>query len=136
MLCVSGCALRYGRLDFHAVFDEQIAFEMWVHRRMLRILWRHHISNQKVLTRARTQPELLVSIKKRNITYYGHIIRSEKYHFIQLIIQGKIESRRPPGRRRTSWLINLRQWFGKSTGPLYRAVASKIQIVLSIANFR
>ena len=48
--------------------------------------------------------------------YLGHIMRNQKYELLQLIVQGKIQGKRKPGRRRTSWLKNLRQWFGASSG--------------------
>ena len=38
--------------------------------------------------------------------------------------------------RRLSMLKDLRQWFGKSTTSLFRAVASKVQNALMIAKLR
>jgi len=44
------------------------------------------------------------------MAYFGHVMRDEKYQLIQLILQGKIDGIRGQGRRRTSWLKNIRQW--------------------------
>ncbi|CAH2236323.1 jg10705 [Pararge aegeria aegeria] len=59
---------------------------------------------------------------------------TKKYELLLLIVQGKVAGRRRPGRRRISWLKNLRQWFGKSTKSLFRAAVSKVEIALMIAN--
>jgi len=40
--------------------------------------------------------------------YLGHVIRNEKYQFLQLIIEGK----RGIDGKKISWLRNVRQWTG------------------------
>ena len=116
--------------------DKINAFEMWVYRRILKISWMDRVTNAEVLARMNTSLTLLISVKKRKLLYFGHVMRNEKYRLLHLIIQGRIEGRRAPGRRRTSWLKNLRQWFGKSTRSLFRAAASKVKIAMMIANLR
>jgi hypothetical protein len=55
------------------------------------------------------QKELLTTIKARKLEYIGHIIRNnQRYNILQLILQGKIEGIISVGRRRISWLENLR----------------------------
>lgn len=39
-------------------------------------------------------------------------MRNHKYQFLHLIIEGKIEGRRGLGRKKMSWLRNVRQWTG------------------------
>ncbi|CAH2267750.1 jg15167 [Pararge aegeria aegeria] len=113
------------------------AFEMWVYRRMLKISWTDRVRNSTVLQRMGKVPEVLLTIKKRKLEYFGHVMRNtKKYELLQLIVQGKVAGRRRPGRRRISWLKNLRQWFGKSTKSLFRAAVSKVEIALMIANLR
>lgn len=41
------------------------------------------------------------TVKKNKLGYFGHIIRNQKYK-LMLIIEGKIESARRPGRHQTS----------------------------------
>jgi len=55
--------------------------------------------------------ELLDTIKPRKTAYLGHVIRNERYQFLQLIIEGK----RGIGRKKMSWLRNVRQWIGLRT---------------------
>jgi len=55
---------------------------------------------------------ILETIKKRKTAYLGHVLRQDKYRFLQLIMEGKIEGKRGPGRRQCSWLKNIRDWTG------------------------
>ena len=112
------------------------AFEMWCYRRMLKIPWTDFVRNAEVLDRMGKKVELLYDVKRRQLEYFGHVMRNEKYRLLQLIIQGKIEGRRGPGRRKTSWLKNLRDWYGVNSISLFRAAVSKIRIATMIANLR
>ena len=112
------------------------AFEMWMYRRVLKISWTEHVSNVEVLRRMNGQQELMTKIKERKLKYLGHVMRNNKYRLLQIIIQGKVIGRRGPGRRRISWLANLRKWFGTDSTQLFRAAASKVRIAMMIANTR
>ena len=103
---------------------------------MLRISWTGKVRNETVFQRMNNKLEVLNTIKKRKIEYLGHIMRNEKYDLLQLIIQGKIDGRRKPGRRKTSWLKNLRQWFNMSTRSLFRAAVNKVQLARMVADLR
>nr|CAH7763302.1 unnamed protein product [Callosobruchus chinensis] len=74
---------------------------MWTLRWMLKISWTEHIRNDDVLRMAGLEDQKLFEhIKKRKISYLGHIIRGELYEFQPLIVQGKIEGgRRGIGRK-------------------------------------
>lgn len=54
---------------------------------------------------ANTERKLLETIKQRNIPYLGHIRGGNKYDILRLILMGKTEGRRGPGRKRHSWLV-------------------------------
>ncbi|CAG9835438.1 unnamed protein product [Diabrotica balteata] len=112
------------------------AFEMWSYRHILRISWTEHVTNEEVLRRIGKEREVEISIKKKKLEYLGHVMRQNKYRVLQLIVQGKIDSRRGPGRRRHSWLQNLRQWFGLSSAELFRSAVNKVRIAMLIANVR
>lgn len=112
------------------------AFEMWAYRRMHRISYTEHITNLEVLRRMEKEVEVVKEIKKRKLTYLGHIMRGPKYELLHLIIQGKIMGKRSVGRRRISWLRNLRDWFNMSSAELFKAAVSKVKIAIMIANLR
>lgn len=113
------------------------AFEMWLHRRMLRIPWVDHVTNTEVLRRANSDRQLITAIKCRKIAYLGHVLRGEKYHLLQTIMKGKIEGRRGPGRRQHSWLRNIRDWTGiRSVSELIRVAEDRDALAIVIANVR
>ena len=70
------------------------------------------MTNEEVLRRVNKERELFHVVKKRKTAYLGHIMRNEKYRFLQLMIKGKIEGKRGIGRKKMSWLRNIRQWTG------------------------
>ncbi|KMQ90631.1 endonuclease-reverse transcriptase [Lasius niger] len=96
---------------------------------MLCISWINRVSNAEVLVRMNTAPEIIPTVKRRKLEYFWHVTRGEKYRFLQLIMQRKIE-----GRRRTSCLKNLRDWYLKSTRLLLRAAVNKVKIAIMVAN--
>uniref|UniRef100_A0A8D8XGR6 Uncharacterized protein n=1 Tax=Cacopsylla melanoneura TaxID=428564 RepID=A0A8D8XGR6_9HEMI len=113
------------------------AFELWLYRRILRIPWTQKVTNIEVLQRMKKSRELVNIVKCRKLQYLGHIMRNPvRYELLQLILQGKIDSKRQPGRRRISWLANLRAWFGKTSTQLFRIATNKIIIARMIANVR
>jgi len=85
------------------------AFEMWIFRRILRIYWIEKITNEEVLRRMGCEPEIMITVKRRKLEYFGHIKRNNKYRILQNIIHDKVDGRRGPGRRRISWLANLQK---------------------------
>ena len=110
------------------------AFEMWAYRRILKISWTDRVTNVEVLRRLNKQHEVINNVKKRKLEYFAHVMRNDKYKLLHIIIQGKIEGKRSAGRRKTSWLKNLRQWYGLSTTSLFRTAVDKTRTMLLIAN--
>ena len=110
------------------------AFEMWVMRRMLKISWTEHTSNETVLRRMNADREILGIVKRRKTSYLGHIYRGERYEFLRLIMEGKIEGRRGPGRRQCSWLKNVRDWTGLDSQSLLRVAQDRERFAGVVAN--
>ncbi|CAG9826351.1 unnamed protein product [Diabrotica balteata] len=59
---------------------------------------------------------------------------SRKYMLLQNIMPGKIAGKCGPGQRRTSWLKNLRDWYGIDTSILFRVAVNKIKISVMATN--
>ncbi|XP_050513955.1 uncharacterized protein LOC126889589 [Diabrotica virgifera virgifera] len=97
------------------------AFEMWSYRRMLRISWVQRISNRV----GQGEGDLMKMIKKRKLEYLGHIMRGSRYRMLQLILNGKIDGKRGIGRKKYSWLRNLRQWTGLLADQLLHAAQDR-----------
>ena len=56
------------------------SFEMWAYRRMLRVSWTEHKTNEEVLKTAKKTMSLLPTIKKRKCQYFGRVIRMRSIH--------------------------------------------------------
>ena len=48
-------------------------------RRMLKISYQQHISNEDILVGLNLRPQLMKMITKRKCRYFGHIVRRERY---------------------------------------------------------
>ncbi|GFO27916.1 retrovirus-related pol polyprotein line-1 [Plakobranchus ocellatus] len=84
------------------------ATEMWFIRRMLRTPWVAKKSNEKVLKEAHTKRSLMNKIRKRQATFFGHVMRKGKMEHI--VTTGMIEGKRSRGRQREKMLDGLTKW--------------------------
>ncbi|XP_045485098.1 uncharacterized protein LOC123689386 [Pieris rapae] len=82
---------------------------------MLRISWIQKVSNEKFPKRVGMMKKLMQNIKQPKVECLGHVLRHDRYHLLQLIIMGKIQGKRHVGRRKKSWLRNVREWTGITT---------------------
>ena len=88
------------------------AAEMWFIRRMLRISWTERKSNDAVLDDAGIKRSLIKTIRKRQLQFLGHLNRNKSLE--HLVLTGKIEGKRSPGRQRTKYLNSLNKWATKN----------------------
>ena len=88
------------------------AFEMWCYRRLLRVSWRDHRTNEWVLEQLSTDMTLLSQMKKRKLAFFGHVSRHAGLE--QCIMQGKMEGRRSRGRPKRAWGKDIEAWTGLS----------------------
>ena len=105
--------------------DKLEAFEMWLYRRMLRISWKEHKTNEEVLNKMKTKRTLLNTIKTRKCQYFGHIIRI--HHLQRLLIEGRMNGRRGRGRPRTMWTDNIKKWTNLSYNDCIRAAQDRVR---------
>ena len=82
--------------------------ELWFLRKMMRIPWTEKVSNDRVLERAAVDRELLCGIRIKQMRFLGHVLRKDGMECV--VLTGKIEGKRSRGRRRVSWLRNLKDW--------------------------
>ena len=81
------------------------SFEMLACRKMIKISWSEKKTNEEVLTLADEQLYIIPTIKKRNINYFGHMIRRNNIH--RLMLDGPLERKRSRGRPRTEWMTTI-----------------------------
>ena len=111
------------------------ALEMWFYKRMLKISWTDKVTNAEVLQKLNIQRELIPTIIKRKCQYFGHVIRNtNKYTLLTIILQGKIAGKKKPGRQKTTWLQNIKNWTNTNTEQLLRTARNREQYKTLIAN--
>jgi len=54
-----------------------VAFEMIAYRRMMRISWTEHRTNQSILDELSPSHRFLTTIQRRKLKYFGHVVRAE-----------------------------------------------------------
>lgn len=64
-------------------------FEMWIFRKIARIKWSDKITNEVVSNMLETERNLLNDIRKRKLSYFGHIKRHSLIK--KEILEGRIE---------------------------------------------
>ncbi|GFN79998.1 endonuclease-reverse transcriptase [Plakobranchus ocellatus] len=77
---------------------------------MLRIPWTAKKTNERVLNEANKRRSLVRTIRKRQATFLGHVMRREKLE--HLITTGKLEGKRSRGRQREKITDVLTTWLG------------------------
>ena len=74
------------------------AFEMWIRRRMERISWTEHRTNEEVLKKVEEKRSLMDIIRTRQKNWIGHILRGNSLE--REIMEGRMEGKRGRGRPR------------------------------------
>ena len=74
------------------------AFEMLIWRRMERISWTGHRTNEEVSKKVDEKRTLMDTIRTRQKNWIGHILRGNSLH--KEIIEGRMEGKRGRGRPR------------------------------------
>jgi len=101
--------------------EERIkAFEMKCIRKILGISWIEKKTNEWVLETAGVERNLLESIKRRKMSYFGHIMRKQGDCLEKEIMQGTVPGARARGKPRKRWMDNMSEWSGLSTERLLR----------------
>ena len=84
------------------------AFEMWTIRRMMRISWTEHMSNESVLALAGVRRVLIQTIQKRKLSYFGHVMRHNSVQ--RDLLEGMVIGKKGRGRPRAQWSHNITDW--------------------------
>ncbi|CAH2235786.1 jg7639 [Pararge aegeria aegeria] len=105
------------------------AFEMSAYRRMLKIGWTQKVSNEEFLRRVGCHRKLWKTVKKKKVAYLGHVLRHDRYRLLQLINMGKVAGKRRIGRKRKSWLRNIRDWTGIASAAQLFSLTRKRKII-------
>ena len=117
-----------------AMIKKLEAAEMWFYRRILRISYTRHITNEEVLNRMATTRNLINTIRNRQMSFFGHVMRNKDIE--NLSISGKIEGKRCRGRQRITYAKSLSDWIGVDEATMMRTSLDRIYWATMTANAR
>ena len=95
------------------------AFEMWCWRRLLRIPWIAHRTNQSILEELNIKDRLSTVCMRRVLRFFGHVVRRGADSLERLLVTGCVEGTRPRGRIPARWSDQARVAAG---GTLHEAM--------------
>src|SRR6218665_1329100 len=76
-------------------------YEMWIWRRMEKISWIEHITNEEVMAMFGEERTLRNTIRKRQRKWIGHILRGDS--LLRTVMEGKMKGKKRRGRPR--WML-------------------------------
>ena len=88
--------------------------EMCIYRRMLRVSWTEHRTDESILLELNTTRQLLGFVVRRQLFYFGHTMRDGGCELVKCVIQGKVSGKRRRGRPNTSSSSNITKWINES----------------------
>ena len=113
---------------FTAEIERKIqAMKMRCYRKILHISYKDHVTNEEI--RAKIQQaigpreDLLTTVKRRKLQWYGHVSRSSG--LAKTILQGTMKGGGRQGRERKRWEDNIREWTGLEFAKSQRAVENR-----------
>ncbi|KAI0217633.1 hypothetical protein LSAT2_030637 [Lamellibrachia satsuma] len=102
------------------------AMEMRCFRKILRISHKDHVTNEavrnKIKQAIRPYDDLLTTVKKRKLKWYGHV--SQSSGLAKTILQGTVRGGRRRGRQKR-WEDNIKEWTGMEFADSQRAVKNR-----------
>ena len=104
------------------------AMEMRCYCKILCISYKDHVSNEearaKIQQAIRPHEDLLTTVKRCRLQWYGHVSRSSG--LANTILQGTVKGGRSQGRQRMRrWEYNIRVWTGLEFSKSQRAVQNR-----------
>ena len=103
------------------------ATEMRYYRKILRISYIDHLTNEEVRAKIRQaigpHEDLLTIVKRHELQWYGHVSCSSG--LAKAILKGAVKGARRQGRQRKRWEDNIREWTGLEFAESKRAVQNR-----------
>ena len=83
---------------------------MWIWRRMIKVSWTEHKTNEEVLQMVDTEREMMDTLRSRQKRWLGHILRHNS--LLRITLEGRIQEKKGCGRARTmflDWLLKTEE---------------------------
>ena len=94
---------------------------------ILRISYKDHVTNEDVCAKIQQaigpHEDLLTTVKKHKLHWYGHVSRSSG--LAKTILRGTVNGGRRQGRQRKRWEDNIKKWTGLEYAQSQRAVEKR-----------
>src|SRR6476469_4575553 len=91
--------LRYYLTSTLYVSNENLkAFEIWVWRKMSKVIWSDRKMNEEILGLMREERNTIRTIWERKMNWIGHIVRGDG--LMKLVLEARLEGKRMRGRPR------------------------------------
>ena len=110
------------------------AFETWTLRRMLKISYLEHRTNEDVFKLAKSGRKFKIDILTRKIKYFGHLVRRNGLQ--RSILENYIPGSRGRGRPRHTWFTNIRQCMGKTYSEMAHLAGDRDKFRAAVAEMR
>src|SRR5438034_11477566 len=95
------------------------AVEMWFYQRIERSSYTKHITNEEVLSRMATTRNLIIAVRGRQMSFFGHVMRNNEIESFS--ISGIIEGKRCSRRQRIIYTKSLSEWMKVEETEMIRA---------------
>ena len=79
---------------------------------MLSISWQEHRTNDSILTELGLERELMESVAKLKLQYFGHITRGSAGQLALTVLEGIMEGLRHQGKPIRQWIHDIEEWTG------------------------
>ena len=103
------------------------AIEIRSYRKILHISYKDHVTNEEVCAKIqqaiRPYEDLLTTVERRKLQWYGHVSRSSG--LARTTLQGTVKGGRRQGGQRKRWEDNIRKWTGLEFSKSQRAVGNR-----------
>ena len=101
--------------------------EMRCFRKILRISYKDHVTNEAVRNKIKQAigpyDDLLTTVKKRKLKWYGHVSRSSG--LAKTLLRGTVRGGGRKGRQKQRWEDNFKEWTGIEFADAQRAVENR-----------
>lgn len=101
------------------------ALEMWIWRRMERVSWKEHKTNEEILKMVEEERSVIKTIRERQRKWMGHIMRGD--YLLRDIIEGRMEGKTTRERPRVmllDWAMEKNGYSKMKRGSKSRNMAS------------
>ena len=103
------------------------AMEMSCFCKILLISYKDHVTNEEVRVKIQQaigpHEDLLTTVKRRKLQWYGHVFRSSD--LAKTILQGTVKGGRRQGRQRKRWEDNIRELTGPEFAKYQRVLENR-----------